>query len=192
MNYQRAALAATAGGIALLVIVGALAFILTVSYLLAANYVFGGGPRYGEILALTILPSIIGAGATLLTRMLGGRWLRSLISAVVAFVLALNTILKELETSTCSPGEGERSVASVLLLISAPSVLIATVRRADIPSSRASIVIFLVIVFVGVGIAGTVVVPEAVVEVSVLIAVAAWVVLPAFAALLLPPSPNDT
>lgn len=182
MNYRRAAIAGGAGFAALLIISATIAVVLAISYGLAAKYLFGGGPRYDEILALTVLPAVIGAGGSLLTLALAGGWLRALASAATGFILVLITVLRELSIDTYSTGSEARSMALALLLAATISVLIAIIRRPDIAFSRVIIVAFVIASVVVLVVAATIV-SEQSVSASVTIALIAWIVPPAFAGL---------
>ena len=191
MNYRSAIIVAGAGAIGLLIVGGALAAVIVFGYLIAAEHLFGGGFLYAELFALIALPSAVGASGVLLTKALGSRGLRTFISVATGFILAINVVLKELGNTSSSSDE-ESSLATMFLLVSALTVLIATVRRVDIGRSRMWAIITLVIVFVATGFAGIVVVPPASVEESVLVAGGlAWIVLPTLAALFVPPTSGE-
>ena len=180
-----------AGIVALFVISCITAIILVLSNLLAAKYLFGGGPHYDRLLALTALPCSVGAGGALLTLALdGGRWralVAAMISTIVSFVLVSRWI-GELEIAATSSGEAERSMAFMLLLASVFSNLVAVVHRVDVSRLRIGIIVILIVFLLSVSIAGAVAAPEAAVGVSFLIIFAFWILLPALTGLLIPPS----
>lgn len=183
LNYRRAAIAAGAGFAALLFISISFAIVLAISYGFAAKNLFGGGPRYDEILALTILPAASGAGVVLITLVLSNERGRALISFAIGFTLSFMVILRILEETSYSPGSDERTIAFTLALIATLSVLIAIVRRPDMGLRKVVPLAVTLIAFVIVLGAISVTVPDTSIYTSIAMAFTGWIVPPAFAGL---------
>lgn len=189
MNYKRAMIAAGASVASLVAIVVAVGVCIVVTFDFGF---FGGGLSTGERLLWLTLPSVAaGAGVALTTWTLCGEWLRTTVPAIAAGIAANNLAHRQISHTSDTGIEPVSAVtlASTLLAISAFSVLIATVRRAGMPRSRAKIVIFLVAAFVCVAVSVFLVVDDGT---NVFVSLFVWVALPAFAALLIPPSPEET
>ncbi len=183
LNYRRAAIAAGAGFAVLLLMSISFAIVLAISYGLAAKNLFGGGPQYDEILALTILPAVIGVGAALITLVLANEWARILISFAIGFTLSFVAVLRILEETSYSPGSDERTIAFTLALIATLSVLIAIVRRPDIGQRKVVALAVTLIAFVIALGAISVIVPDSSIYTSIAMASTGWIVAPAFAGL---------
>ncbi len=189
MNYKRATIAAGASVVSLVAIVVAVGVCVVVTF---DFDFFGGGLSTGERLLWLTLPSVAaGVGVAFTTWTLCGEWLRTTVPAIAAGIAANNLAHRQISHTSDTGIEPVSAVtlASTLLAISAFSVLIATVRRTGIPRSRAKIVIILVAAFVGVAVSVLLVVDGGT---SFFVSLIVWIVLPALAALLIPPSLNET
>ncbi len=189
MNFRRAAIAAGASVAALLLMSGA----LYIDVLVTLDFDFPGSAlRLNERLLVTILPSTAACvGSGLLTRALASGWRRAWIPAAVAFVAAFVLLSGQLGPTTISSSRGTSpaSTAFALLLVSALSTLVSTIRRVDIsPRSRRNVLILLAVTAVSWVL--TLMLTTA--GVSLIVALAIWVLLPALVGLMLPRSPSST
>lgn len=190
MNYRMAMIAAGASIVGLLILAGALVVCIAATIDLS---IFASGPQPGEqLLWFLLLPAAASLASALLTNVLNGRWQRSTMAAASAFSVTFLLVYADLASNTTPSGAGELFVALALLLMSPLSVLTATVDRTDISYSRMRAILVLTVALVGGASVATMAVSTASVEASVLIAMAAWILVPTLAALLIPPSFSET
>lgn len=103
-------------------------------------------------------------------------------SLIIGFALSFIVILRILEVNDSS-GSDERTIAFTLVLIANLSVLISIVRRSDISQLKVVAITVVLIAFVIVLGAISVIVPDSSIYTSIAMAFAAWIVPPTFAGL---------
>lgn len=187
MNWRRAAIAAGVGIAALLVIFGTALVVFAMTFDLTSAFTFGGGPSIEEqLLWAFVLPAAVGIGAAFLAFILKAGRKRSILTSVFAFIAAGFVVITEIVPYNPLTENEIRIVMFVFLVVAVFSVLITVVRRMDIPDSkRKNILVSLAVSVFG----GAIAFSMTPMEVSFFIALAAWILLPAFAALMIPDSP---
>lgn len=190
MNYRRAAIAAGAGVAALFIILGTILAVFAATFDLASAFAFGGGSSEGEqAMWVVVPPAAVGFGSALLALALGAGRRRLLICAGVGFVTAVYVSFKEIVPYNPLLDHEARFIVAMFLLVIVLSMLIVTVRRPDIPSWRIVTILAFSVVS---AVSGTVALFTTTAGVSLIVASAIWVVLPAVTGLLLPDLGRET